>query len=71
MDIDKLVIGKEYFILGNTTQKIKITNIVGEDIRIEYTSDDCSKGLKTSINEIECNRYVREICGVDYSYNDY
>jgi hypothetical protein len=73
MNIQELKTGKEYLLLhayGQTSQKVKILS-VGEkyhprygnywEAKVEYTSDDCSKGLQISMNTIECERYLREI----------
>lgn len=73
MDIKDLKIGREYLLLhshGQPSQKVKVLSVdeihhnrYGNywEARIEYTSDDCTKGLETSMNEIECFRYLRDI----------
>lgn len=71
MNINKIEVGKEYLRTnshGQPPQKIVVLrkNVKestyyeeGETtIDIEYTSDDCTKGLRTTMNEIECMRYV-------------
>lgn len=66
-------VGKEYVkthAYGQPNQKVKILNVSEKtcpkwgkymSADIIYTSDDCTKGLKTSMNSIECERYLREI----------
>lgn len=73
MDIKKLIEGKEYKLThayGQPSQKIKVLK-VGEKIcpkwgkywsaDIIYTSEDCTNGLITSFNTIECERYLHEL----------
>lgn len=73
MDIRELVEGKEYkrtHAYGQPDQKIKVLRVSNEDgyliADIIYTSDDCTKGLRTTMNAIECERYIHplddEIC---------
>ena len=73
MYIKDLVIGKEYILshaYGKPNQKIKILNVSEKEsykwgkyweADIIYTSDDCSFGITTSMNTIECERYLHEI----------
>jgi len=66
MKIEDLEIGKEYWrthAYGQPDQIVEIThrNPHQEEVGIVYTSDDCTKGLRMTMNRIECDRYLDEI----------
>ena len=73
MDIKKLEIGKNYILShshGQNNQTVKVLKVSEETTQkwgkywtahIEFVSDDSSKGLKTNLNTIECERYLSEI----------
>lgn len=72
MDIQKLVVGKEYTLshaYGQPSQTVRVLSVEEKQCRIDgkylsaeviYTSDDGSKGLRSSLNKIECERYLHE-----------
>lgn len=80
MDINQLVSGKEYKMThagGQPNQKVKVLNVStknhpkwGDYVNADiiYTSDDLTKGLRTSVNKIECERYIHEL-NPDGTYN--
>ena len=69
MNIEQLIEGNEYKLIHShwqPSQKVKVLNKCQKNgkyfsVDIIYTSDDCSKGLITSMNTIECERYLHEI----------
>lgn len=69
MDIRELKEGKEYYkshAHGQPNQKVKVLSVtpIGSEhmeARVLYTSNDCTKGMSTSMNTIECERYLHEI----------
>lgn len=74
MNIHQLIEGKEYRLThayGQPDQKVKVLKVSektcpkwGEyywSADVVYTSDDCTKGLQTSMNTIECERYLHPL----------
>ena len=66
MEISNLEKQKEYRLIhsyGKPAQKVKVLSIddVEKRATVKHTSKDCTNGLVTEMNEIECQRYLREI----------
>lgn len=67
MDIKELVVGKEYLktsAYGKPNQKVKVLSVEkGSHWRAQiiYTSEDCTKGMRTSMNTIECELYLHPL----------
>ena len=66
MEVSDLETQKEYRLIhsyGQASQKVKVLSIDTDENRatVKYTSDDCTKGLVTEMNEIGCQRYLREL----------
>ena len=73
MNIKQLETGKEYRLThayGQPDQKVKVLNVEEKtsakwgkywSADIIYTSEDCTKGLRTSMNTIECERYLHSL----------
>jgi len=63
MNIEQIEVGKEYLLshaYGQDNQIIKVLSKEEKEINIIYTSDDSTKGMRTSMNRIECDRYIHE-----------
>jgi hypothetical protein len=71
MDINQLIVGNEYRLThayGQPSQKVRVLKVEEKNCSkwgkkywsalVIYTSDDCTKGLKTEMNTIECERYL-------------
>lgn len=73
MDINQLIAGNEYKLIhayGQPSQIVMVLKVEektgSNDCKylsadIIYTSNDGSKGLRTSMNTIECERYLRPL----------
>ena len=73
MNIKQLEIGKEYRLIhayGQPDQKVKVLNVKEKcssaenkywSASIIYTSNDCTKGMRTSMNTLECERYLHQL----------
>jgi hypothetical protein len=73
MNIQQLIVGEEYKIThacGQPPQKVKVLSVEEEESEmwgkywtayVIFTSDDCTKGMRMSMNEIECERYLHPL----------
>lgn len=65
MRIENIVEGNVY-VLSHAYQKkdqkvvVLSVNIPAEKVLVQYVSDDVSKGMKSNMNRIECERYLHE-----------
>jgi anti-sigma regulatory factor (Ser/Thr protein kinase) len=58
--------GSEYILshaYGQKEQKVVVLsiNISEQEVLVEYVSNDVSKGMTTTMNRIECDRYLHKI----------
>lgn len=73
MDIKKLIEGNEYKLThagGQPDQKVRVLKVSEKTCNkwgkywsadIVYTSEDCTNGLMTSMNTIECERHIHKL----------
>ena len=62
MNIDNIKTGEVYTVIsayGKPSQTVEITGTRESEVDLLYISEDVSKGMRTSFNRIEGERYLR------------